>query len=206
MELEKIKDILNHSAASENEVSAASLQKLLSNKSKSAIAKMKRNLLIELSLMILLYGYVIFKYFNHMTAISWLLTSVGFIYLIYFMIKYRLLNRLECPSCEIQSNLKQQLNTLERLLRFYLWSGLLLLPMATLSACWIGYAYTSPGELPQEPSFLLLTSAIILAATLLLCIPLYFFTKWYIRKLYGTHIEKLKMMMQELNEEAPINS
>jgi len=206
MELEKLKEMLNQSTASNNEVSATSLQKILSTKSKSVIGKMKRNLLIELSIMILLYGYVIFKYFNNMTAISWLLTGIELIYLIYFMIKYRLLNRLECPSCEIQSNLKKQLNTLERLLLFYLWSGLLLLPMATLSACWIGYAYTSPGELPQDPSFLLLTSAIILAATLLLCIPLYFFTKWYIQKLYGAHIEKLKMMMQELSEDVPINS
>jgi hypothetical protein len=206
MELEKLKEMLNQSATSNNEVSATTLQKILSTKSKSVIGKMKRNLLIELSIMILLYGYVIFKYFNHMTAISWLLTSVGLIYLIYFVVKYRLLNRLECPSCEIKSNLKQQLNTLERLLLFYLWSGVLLVPLATLSAFWIGYAYTSPGELPQEPSFLLLTSAIILAATLLLCIPLYFFTKWYIQKLYGAHIEKLKMMMHELSEDVPINS
>jgi hypothetical protein len=206
MELEKLKEILNQSTASKNEVSATSLQKILSTKSKSVIGKMKRNLLIELSIMVLFYGYIIFKHFNQMMGLIWLLIIVELFYLIYFMIKYRLLNRLECPSCEIKSNLKQQLNTLERLLRFYLWSGVLVVPVTILSACWIGYAYTSPGELPQEPSFLLLTSAIILATTLLLCIPLYFFTKWYIRKLYGNYIEKLKMMMHELNEEAPINS
>ena len=204
MELEKLKEMLNQSATSNNEVSATSLQKILNTKSKSVVGKMKRNLLIELSIMVLFYGYIVFKYFNQMMGFIWILIIVELFYLIYFLIKYRLLNRLECPSCEIQSNLKQQLNTLDRLLRFYLWSGVLVVPMTALSACWIGYTYyTSPGELPQEPSFLLLTSAIILAATLLLCIPLYFFTKWYIRKLYGAHIEKLKMMMQELSEDAP---
>jgi hypothetical protein len=206
MELEKLKEMLNQSAASDNEVSATSLEKILSTKSKSVVGKMKRNLMIELSLMILLYGYVILKYFNNMTAISWLLGGIELIFLIYFIIKHRLLNRLECPSCKIQCNLTKQLNALERLLRFYLWIGVLLIPMTALGSFWIGYAYYSyPGGLPKELSFLLLTSAIILAATLLLCIPLYFFTKWYIRKLYGAHIEKLKMMMNELNEEVAIN-
>ena len=188
MELEKLKEILSQSAAAEHEVSAESLQKLLSTKSKSPISKMKRNLLIELSIMIFLYGYIVFYYSNQVAGLSWLLIGVELIYLVYFIIKYRLLNRLGCPSCEIQSNLRMQLNALESLLRFYLWSGIMLVPLASLVSFWIGYVNSPPTALPKELSFLLLTSAIILAVSLLLCIPLFFFTKWYIHKLYGHQI------------------
>jgi hypothetical protein len=35
--------------------------------------------------------------------------------------------------------------------------------------------------------------------------PLFYFTKWYIRKLYGRHIDKLKEMLNDLNEESTHN-
>ncbi len=201
MELESLKEILNHSAASENDVSEESLRKLLRTKSKSAISKMKRNLMIELALMILIYAYAVIQYDHFMPGLQWLLVGIEMIYLFYFVIKYRLLSRMENPASEVRSSLQKQLNSLENLLRFYLWSGLLLVPMAALASFWIGYTYSSSAEFPRDNSLLLITSLVVLLISILLCIPLYFFTKWHIRKLYGRHIEKLKEMMHELSEE-----
>ena len=201
MELESLKDIWNKSLPSEAEMSGEDIRQMMRQRSKSAIAKMKRNLMIELALMILIYAYAVIQNDHFMPGMQWLFVGIEVIYLFYFGIKYRLLSRMENPAFEVRSSLQKQLNSLENLLRFYLWSGLLLVPMVTLASFWIGYTYSIPGEFPRDNSLLLITSFVILLVSTLICIPLYFFTKWYIRKLYGRHIEKLKNMMNELSEE-----
>lgn len=205
MELESLKAIWNESALADRDVSGADLQKMLRRQSGSAIAKMKRNLKMELAAMVVLYGYLFFRYANTMSGMLWLLLGIEAFYLVYFGVKYRLLHRMECPACVVRSNLQQQLKALGRLLRFYLWSGIVLIPFAVLSSFWIGYSYSSPTDFPQDAYFLPLVSFALLGLSLLLCVPLYFFTKWYIRKLYGRHIDKLKSMIQDLNEEETNN-
>lgn len=201
MELESLKDIWNKSLPSETETFEKDIRQMMHQRSKSAIAKMKRNLMIELALMILIYAYAVIQYDHFMPGLQWFLVGMEVIYLVYFVIKYRLLSRMVNPASEVRSSLQKQLNSLENLLRFYLWSGLLLVPMAALVSFWIGYTYSTPAEFPRDNSLLLITSFVILLISILICIPLYFFTKWYIRKLYGRHIEKLKEMMHELSEE-----
>ena len=201
MELESLKEIWNKPLPSEKEVSGEEIRQILRRQSKSAIGKMKRNLMIELALMVLIYVYAVIRYDKLMPELQWFIIGIEIIYLVYFGIKYRLLSRMEQPASEVRSSLQKQLNTLENLLHFYLWSGLLLIPIAALGSFWIGYTYSNPVEFSRDNSLLLITSFVILVASLLICIPIFFFTKWYIRKLYGRHIEKLKNMMNELSEE-----
>lgn len=206
MELESLKEIWNHSGGPEKEVSGEEVRQILQRQSGSAIAKMKRNLKIELAVMVVLYVYVIFRDVHSVPGMLWLLLLVvEAVYLVYFGIKYRLLNRMECPVCEVRSNLQQQLKSLERLLRFYLWSGIVLIPLVVLCSFWIGYSYDPPTGLSQDAFFLPLVSFVLLVVSFLLCIPLFYFTKWYIRKLYGRHIDKLKEMLNDLNEETTHN-
>lgn len=201
MELESLKEIWNKSLPSETEISGEDIRQIMRQRSKSAIAKMKRNLMIELALMVLIYAYAVIQNDHFMPGLQWLFVGIEVIYLFYFGIKYRLLSRMENPAFEVRSSLQKQLNSLENLLRFYLWSGLLLIPIAALVSFWIGYTYSNPAEFSRDNSLLLITSFVILVASILICIPIFFFTKWYIRKLYGRHIEKLKNMMNELSEE-----
>lgn len=201
MELESLKEMLNDSVSAGKDVSGDDLKQILRKRSKSAIHKMKRNLMIEITLMVLIYAYAVIQYDKLMPKLQWLIIGIEVMYLVYFGIKYRLLSRMEHPASEVRSSLQKQLNSLDNLLRFYLWSGLLLVPMAALASFWIGYTYSAPAEFTRDNSLLLITSFVILLVSILLCIPLYFFTKWYIRKLYGCHIEKLKEMMNELSEE-----
>lgn len=205
MELESLKEIWNHSGGPEKEVSGEEVRQMLQRQSGSAVAKMKRNLKIELAAMVVLYAYILFRYTLSMTGMLWLILGIEAFYLIYFIMKYRLLQRMECPACEVRSNLQQQLKALDRLLRFYLWSGILLIPFAVLSSFWIGYSYSSPTDFPTDAYFLPLVSLALLGLSLLICIPIYFFTKWYIQKLYGRHIDKLKSMLNDLNEETTHN-
>lgn len=206
MELDSLKEIWNHSGASGKEVSGEEVRRILRRQSGSSIAKMKRNLKIELAVMVVLYAYVVFRDVHAVPGMLWLLLLViEAVYLVYFGIKYHLLNRMECSTCEVRSNLQQQLKSLERLLRFYLWSGIVLIPLVVLCSFWIGYSYDPPTGLPQDAYFLPLVSLALLVLSFLLCIPLFYFTKWYIRKLYGRHIDKLKEMIQDLNEEEITN-
>jgi Zn-dependent protease with chaperone function len=55
---------------------------------------------------------------------------------------------------------------------------------------------TNSTHLSFWPFFLLLITFSFLAT-----IPMYFLNKWYIRKLYGQHADKLKQIVNEMNEE-----
>ena len=55
---------------------------------------------------------------------------------------------------------------------------------------------TSSVHISFWPFFLLL-----LLVSAILTIPMYFLNKWYVRKLYGQHAEKLKQIVNEMSEE-----
>ena len=44
-----------------------------------------------------------------------------------------------------------------------------------------------------------ITAVLVIMATVF-TIPMYFLNKWYVRKLYGQHIERLKKIVDEMDE------
>lgn len=208
MELDQLKEMWSDVGSKEQGPSADELQALLQKKSKSPIAKMKRNLLIELLLIIVIYVFTVAYYFLNysggMLSAAWMLMVIGVLYVFYYLRKRRLLNQMECVSCEIKSNLKMQLVTLEKYVRFYMISGTLLVPVVFVITGLIVLLY-SP-EAASVPSvkttnFLVKSSVILFVAAIVFTIPIYFANKWYVRKLYGQHIEQLKKIVDEMNED-----
>jgi len=208
MELDQLKEMWGDVGSKEKSPSADELQALLQKKSKSPIAKMKRNLLIELLSIVIIYVITVAYYFlNHsggMLSAAWMLMVIGVFYVFYYLRKRKLLNSMECVSCEIKSNLKMQLVTLEKYVRFYMISGTLLVPVVFVITGLIVLLY-SP-EAASVPSvkttnFLLKSSAVLFVVAIVFTIPIYFANKWYVRKLYGQHIERLKTIVNEMNED-----
>ena len=112
--------------------------------------------------------------------------------------------QMECVSCEIKSNLKMQLVTLEKYVRFYMISGTLLVPVVFVITGLIVLLYSpEAASVPavKTTSFLLKSSAVLFVAAIVFTIPIYFANKWYVRKLYGQHIERLKKIVDEMNED-----
>jgi hypothetical protein len=210
MELEEWKDVWKSQVPATPETSADELKNLLSGKSSGPVAKMKRNLNIELWLIIISYGLVIGYYFvafdGRMTEISWFMLFVAAGFIAYYWRKRKLLLEMECLSCEVRSNLERQVRSLEKYIRFYLVAGTALVPLSLL---FFGWLFHVKARFPDQDSLFFpfekttaWTDALAwIALTAVLTTGLYFLNKWYVRTLYGKHVEKLRKVLDDMDKE-----
>ena len=186
------------------------LQMLLEKKSKSPVAKMKRNLKIELWLIIISYGAMILFYFiafkGQLSEVSWFMLFIGLLFVAYYQRKNKLLSEMECLSCQVKSNLQKQTTTLEKYIRFYLIAGTALAPVSLLFFAWLfnvkrrtntNYNILYPSA--DNPVWKVALAWVLL--TVIITILFYFMNKWYVRKLYGKHVEKLKEVLSEMEND-----
>jgi len=206
MELDQWKEIWKEEGESPSN-DARKLKLLLEKKSKSPVAKMKRNLKIELWLIIISYGAMIMFYFiafkGQLSEVSWFMLFIGLLFVAYYQRKNKLLSEMECLSCQVKSNLQKQTTTLEKYIRFYLIAGTALAPVSLLFFAWLfnvkrrtntNYNILYPS--PDNPLWKVALAWVVL--TVIITILFYFMNKWYVRKLYGKHVEKLKEVLNEM--------
>lgn len=205
MELDQLKEMWGDMATDKEQSSEQEIQAMLYKKSKSPIAKMKRNLMIEMIVVIVLYSWIIIDYFikfdGFILSIPLLMLVLGILFLIYYIRKMRLLKNMECVTCEVKSNLQQQVSILGKYIRFYMLAGTLLFPLTMLFVCVILYFYSPEMQQTQKPVPFGAFMAVVSVLAFVLTIPIYFLNKWYVRKLYGQHAEKLKQIVNEMSEE-----
>ncbi len=209
MELDQWKDIWKTEGEQPSK-DAQKLRSLLDKKSNSPVSKMKRNLKVELWFLIITYGAIILFYFlafkGRLSVVSWFMLFIGLLFVIYFQRKNKLLTEMECLSCEVKSNLQKQVTTLEKYIRVYLIGGTLLAPISLLFFGWFSYIKARknvndslffPGE--HNPMWKAILAWVILTA--IVTFLFYFLNKWYVRKLYGKHVEKLKEVLSEMEND-----
>lgn len=205
MELDQLKEMWSDLGESKPSTSKQELRIIMQKKSKSPIAKMKRNLFIEMIIVVVLYSwstiYYFMKFNGAILSVAWLMIFTGVLFMIYYFRKRKLLQQMEHVSSRVKSNLQLQVKTLEKYIRFYLVGGTLMFPFIMITAGTIIFLFdpkmqTSSPLLSFWPFFLLL-----LAVSLVATIPMYFLNKWYVRKLYGQHAENLKKIVNEMSEE-----
>ena len=185
---------------------SSELEQLLSRKSKSPIAKLKRNLFWEMMAVVIIYSGTVFYYLFQnepgMVYLALMLAVLGALYGWYYITKRRLLINMECVSCEVKSNLSTQLVVLEKLVKLYLWAGTLLVPVILLVSASIVYFQTplpKDIQLSKQVFFLYFLTGILLLS-LVITIPVFFLNKWYVNLLYGKHVKKLRQLVDEMNE------
>ena len=205
MELDQFKNIWDQDTATQQKKDDYFLS-LLGKRSNSPIARIKRNLRSELIVVIVLYTfgtlYYFFAFGGKMHEIAWLLLILGGIFLVYYYRKNKLLNNMQCVSCHVKSNLEQQLGTLEKYVRFYLWAGNILFPVTMLIVGYVAIIlYPERKGTPHTPgndAFIRETATWYLIVMAVLSIGVFFLNKWYVNRLYGRHIKKLKETLKEM--------
>src|ERR1700729_1657984 len=135
MELESLKYIWHSlEAPTDDRHDRQALLALLKKKSQAPVARMRRNIIGEGILLFVAYTPAILIFllgFNgRLVAISWLFICVLVLFFGYYYCKYRLLNKMQCPTCQLKSNLARQVRTLKRYTRFYLLAGTGMIPLA----------------------------------------------------------------------------
>jgi hypothetical protein len=191
---------------------------MLHKRSQSSIAKLKRNLNRELAAIVILYSLMIAYYFTAWHGRYWelsvLLLMIGAAFVVYYYYKNKLLNKMQCVTCEVKSNLKQQLVTLEKYVRLYFVAGTIITPLAYFAAGAVIFFKTPVSE-PGFPDGSQLTGAQLPAVAhvvnqkffmvfaivgVALTAGIYFLNRWYVNKLYGQHIQRLKELLLQMEE------
>jgi len=207
MELDELKNSWNDKpgeAAGTDKISA-----MLGRQSHSPIERMKHNLRMELWIVIICFGTVAAYYFiafeNKYTIIAWFYVLLLVFFCIYFFRKNKLLNEMQCNTCQVRSNLELQLGTLERYVKFYLISGTAIIPILCVFLAIVLY-YKKPtliGKTILYPSDTNPVWKFLLAWIVFLAISTTIFwvlNRGYINKLYGRHISRLKQLLAQMNE------
>ena len=198
MELDNLKEAWKGHTVKNAADSNEQILSMLHKKSQRPIAKMKRNLFRELIAVIVLYTGSIIYYMiadqGKFWEIALMLFLIGVVFLFFYYRKNKLLNEMECVACEVKSNLQRQVSTLEKYVRFYYLAGMILTPLAFFTAGFF-VLYKAPGVTMSSNFYIW-----FFGSGVVMTIILYFVNKWYVNKLYGQHVKKLKELLNQMEE------
>ena len=217
MELDSLKDIWKEQDQTvERPEDKDEILSMLGKRSQSPIAKMKRNLRWEFTAVVVVYSLAIWHYLVSWQGKYWeialLLSVVGITFVLYYYRKNKLLKAMQCVACEVKSNLQQQLTTLEKFVRFYFASATLLTPVVYYVTGLI-ILFKAPEHTPDPSQSLstriqpilnhitehhFFTEFIIVGVVV--TIGTYFLNAWYLNRLYGQHIKRLKSLLAQMEE------
>lgn len=211
MELDNMKELWkDQQDAGQKPLSEQELITMIGNPSKGPIAKMKRNLKKELIfVLVTLPGTAIYFQFHFngkMFAFSITYILMTLVFVAYYYFKNKLLNNMQCVTCEVKSNLTMQANTLEKYLKNNLIVSTFILPVIVLFGMWLLYLNYYSATPKSIFSFSVayspwITTLIWTGISIAITIPMYFLNKKYLHWLYGKHINRLKSVLSELDSE-----
>ncbi|GAB2473835.1 hypothetical protein GCM10011375_25300 [Hymenobacter qilianensis] len=207
MELNELRQMWNRHATDEpTPLSAHSVARMVARKSDSVVTRLRRNAWWEVGSIV----YVIIAlpfgidYFNNQFIKGYLLTfellSVAFLY--YYYRKFKLLRRMDHVDKDVRGHLQTLILGLRGLLTIYLRLSLWVTIAAIIATTsYRAYRLTlkyDGGELFW--SIGLTVIIMFLTGTVLYWLMIKF-TKWYLQKLYGQHLDRLEGYLHELQAE-----
>jgi hypothetical protein len=202
MELDELKDIWKKTKSEFQLKSEIQLASMLNGTSRSVVEKLKRNVWFELiftvaaGLALLLYAFMLPSGAWKWTTISILVLFVA--YSFYYVKKLSLLNRFNSGDENLKANIERLVASLNSYLRFYKRSYTILYPVYFgLGLLFVALETGSTLFFQKLTEPKLLASLLGLGALFFLISRV--FADWYLKKLYGNHLDKLKSLLLELN-------
>jgi membrane protein implicated in regulation of membrane protease activity len=202
MELEDLKSIWKGNVPFEAK-QADEISAMLNGRSNSIVNKLKRSVWFELIVTLAVGVVMLYLSFTLKSgAMKWSIVAVLILflaYLIYYIKKINLLNRFDASQQNIRENLEKLVNDLNAYLQFYKTSYTILYPVYFLLG--LMFAALERGfdvfweKLGQPETILKLTFFSFILVVLSL-----FISKWYLKKLYGNHLHKLKELLGDIHD------
>ncbi len=215
MDLDQFKNELKTKLATDHtNRSDADIEQLLKKKTSSYIDKIKKSLWFEIIIGFLLnFGFVFAAFDASMRSmrIYFGVFSV-LMYLFLFFLIYLLLrtNKIKTTDQTIKTNLESYIKLIEEFVKRYLQFTMALIPFCLIFAGYLGYfdgqsdlisnTYKSGYHFGTKMNGLQF-SVFIICFTIFISLGaygMYYFTKWYLKKLYGNYLNDLKICMAEL--------
>lgn len=202
MELEDLKSIWKNKEPGFQAKDEHEIALMLKRRSNSIIDKLKRNVWFELiltvavSIALLIYAITLETGALKWTSISLLIMCL--IYTFYYIKKLTLLNRFRSVNENLHDNISLLIENLTGYLKFYKNSYAILYPVYFSLGLLFGAlergtdTYISFLSRPRTIIYLLLGAALFFFISSR-------FASWYLKKLYGNHLDKLKNLLNELH-------
>ena len=190
------------------QVPPAELRLLLSQQSTSLIAKMRRSVWGEIiASTVLAFFPLLFLHnaFFQRLYIGVLVLMVG-VFGYYYTRQLSLLKQMGQADVSIRGHLQVLSAGLRQLLRFYyhltLWTG----PVTLLLV--LGYFVGKELHRAAGPRWTQLgvVVALVLVVGIIFQFGIIYFTRWYLQRLYGRHLDRLEGQLRELDEPAGAGS
>lgn len=210
MELENLRKSWQHTAIEEPPVhTTGEVESMLKTPSKLVVDIMKRNLIREAILVIVLYGFItaffLLNFQMQFMLVSWVAGIAALFYLLLFRMKYRLLQEMFVGTVSLRANLEQRLTSLKKYFYIYVLAGSIQVP---LIAWLLVLVYIEKAPIPLQSvnriqQFLygfpgILFASLATGALFLLALAL---NRWYVQKLYGKHAARLEQLLMFLDDE-----
>ena len=176
---------------------------MIKGKSQSVISKLKRSAWFELIFTIVTgLALLILAFTIPNGATRWSFSAILILlllYTFYYAKKIRLLNRFNSANQNIKQNIEGLIKDLSTYLKFYKRSYTILYPTYFFMA--IGFVAIEKGwdnfiERISQPEVII---KLIIVGIVMVVMAL-FVSNWYMKKLYGNHIENLKSILNDLKE------
>jgi hypothetical protein len=204
MEIEDLKDIWKKQSEGFKPKDETELAAMLKVRSRSIVARLKRNVWLEL-VFTFLGAFALLSYALTLPEGSLKWTSISIpvlfaIYSLYYVKKLRLLNRFESANDNLKANLRRLTLDLKGYLKFYRRSYSFLYPgYFFLLLLFTAIEHGAAGFVDKmaRPEILI---TLLLGAGLFFIISTWL-TTWYLKKLFGNHLEKLEGLLRELESE-----
>ena len=203
MELEELKSIWKSSDPGFSPKNEAEIAQMLKGNSQSIVDKLKRSVWFELiftlvaGIALLVYALTLPSGALKWTSVSILILFVG--YSFYYIKKLTLLVKYNPAAENIRASLERLTDNLSSYLRFYKRSYTLLYPIYFV----LGLLFVA---MERGMDKFLANLSQPRTIIYLLVIGLVFFfcstwlTNWYLKKLYGNHLEKLKSLLHDIKQ------
>ena len=208
-ELKSIWEIHTTETIDTQRVSRSEIRQLAKGKANHALDAFSQNILFDIGFLclFLMVGFItMFVYQHHMITTIVLATSLIFLpFFFIFIRQYAQIRKIQLQTNTLYENLNSIIKNLKKYTRNYFWATMVL-TIATVPITALISLNPTNGHNPFTTMatvdlqlFVFIYSVIIIA----LVIGNYYFTNWYLKKMYGNYIQELESCLTELNELVP---
>jgi hypothetical protein len=183
-------------------LSAAQLKDAIQRKTISILGKVKRSIVWELVLGIVLVaagGGVWLRYPSQSTrCFSALMGLLCIFFMVYLTRLYQKIIRFEKADQPVKERLRQIIDILQRFTRLYFRFSMSVLPVAFVAGLATGYADIMHQPLLAQNFHWIKGVAVYVALFAAWSLIAWLFSKWYIKKLYGNYLNDIRNQLKDL--------
>ncbi|MFK7973173.1 MAG: hypothetical protein AB8F95_22580 [Bacteroidia bacterium] len=187
-------------AVQQDRVSRDEVLSLLKGRSRTALGRINRNILLEMAVVALFGVLWIYMLISSPTAPSPLEIGSAFAYVIlsaiFYRWKFKSLNAAVFEGKNLKTALQHTVRVMERFMKIYSWAVWILAPLSIP----IGFLYGLQHDGLEVGNFPMRAWVIMGVFFVVFSLISVVFIKWYLRKLYGQHYDALKAALAELEE------